>query len=147
MLNTKDCLFNGGHVPLFPFRRLGVDIVTSLVICAVCKAKTHLNPQTVMFPQNSSSLDLYPEHCFSVNRTHLYGSGHKHFAKEFQCRHRFSFTGDNFLVILSPGNFLPKWTVLKYVKDNYPMSDTRSLNPNWPPSRDELDFLLASRTC
>lgn len=49
----------------FPPRMLEVDVVNDLVMCAIHRARPHLN-----LP------DLYLEHCFSINGTHPYGRCH-----------------------------------------------------------------------
>jgi hypothetical protein len=55
------------------------------------------NEPTVML---FSCLDLYPEHCFSVNRTHSYGRAHRYFAKDKYFAKEFQWFALSFVVII-----------------------------------------------
>lgn len=66
--------------PIFLPKRPGMDIVSNLVACTIGRARLHSVPQDVLFIQDAFSLDLYLEHCFSVNRNQLYGGCHMYFA-------------------------------------------------------------------
>lgn len=58
-----------GWVILVFIPKHGNGCFMNLVIFVFCRAKTHPNP-------------LYLVHCFSVNRTHSCGRGHRYFAKK-----------------------------------------------------------------
>lgn len=71
MLNTHGC------ISVLP-EKLGVEVVNSRGSCAICRARPHSLPQTITFITDPSSLDVCPEHCFSVDRNHSPGRCHRY---------------------------------------------------------------------
>lgn len=74
LLKTQGCL--SSKQEMFSCQEAGMDVVNSLVTCAIYRARLYLIPQILMFVPEASSLDLCGEHRFSVNRTHPHGRCH-----------------------------------------------------------------------
>lgn len=70
MLNMHAFLLNRRDLYLFLSRNLGMDVASNLVILAMCRSRLHPNPPDYYAYPYPSSLDLYLERCFSVNRSH-----------------------------------------------------------------------------
>lgn len=74
ILNSQASLFNRRDFQLFPPGELGRDVVSTLVIFALCRTRPHWILQTSMFIADSLQT---PENGFSVNGTHSIERDHR----------------------------------------------------------------------
>lgn len=83
MSNSQGCLFSGRDAQAVSCPKGGgMDLVNSLVTCAVCRAEPLLTHVYIYFTHSPYSLVLYIV-SQSVCRAHLYGRHHLYFAKNF----------------------------------------------------------------